>query len=175
VSRLCELAKKYGTDKTYYTPFYDLLLRGMAATKVLEIGIGTKAAMAHVPDYLAGASLRMWAEYFYPADVYGMDRDAEAAREVAGIQADQTIPNHALMDELGPFDLIVDDGSHNAGDQFKTLTWLLPHCRGTYIVEDAAMALLPMLDEAKITYTYAQVKTTLTGHCVILRGTHERI
>src|SRR6266481_3140055 len=85
MSKLCDLARKYGTDKAdYYTKFYSLLLehKRETARAVLEIGIGTPGAMSHVPNYKPGASLRMWQEYFPDAHIYGADKDREALLHV---------------------------------------------------------------------------------------------
>lgn len=145
MTELCRLATKYGTDKTIYTPFYSLLLerrRGMVR-KVLEIGIGTQSAMKHVDSYQPGASLRMWEEYFPQAYIYGMDKDESVLFETARIytfRAYQERPETYidLLKHQGPFDLIVDDGSHNAEHQVVTAKALLPVIRkgGLYIIED---------------------------------------
>lgn len=150
MTRLCELASKYGTDKVpYYTPFYDLLLGNREVHQVLEIGIGTRASMTHVPGYEPGASLRMWAEYFPEAKVVGFDRDPEMRSEGRIItflvdERDTTRLAEAAA-EFGTFELIVDDGSHSPNDQFQTALTLMPFLSdgGVYIVEDAADIELP--------------------------------
>ncbi len=84
---LCHLAEYYGTDKLgVYTPFYDLLFRDRREKvfKVLEIGIGTIKAMAHVKGYKAGASLRMWRDYFINAEILGLDNDNAAIEAPLG-------------------------------------------------------------------------------------------
>ena len=74
---LHELSGRWGTDKgppTHsYIPCYERLLEGMDARRVLEVGIGSPECMGHVPGYRAGASLRMWADYFPQAEVWGLD------------------------------------------------------------------------------------------------------
>lgn len=178
MTELCKLAAKYGTDKIHYTPFYSLLLEGRReyfTRKVLEIGIGTPAAMVHVPGYKPGASLRMWRDYFPDATIYGIDKDPSVLFSEKRIQtacADQTQPQtfFHLVKNVAPFDLIVDDGSHRAVDQMTAVNALLPHCKGLYVVEDVDPELLPMLDAQGYKYSYVQVKETLTGHCVVIRA-----
>lgn len=137
---LCKLATKYGTDKAgWYTPVYDVLLnhRRNEVLMVLEIGIGTKEAMQHVPGYQPGASLRMWREYFPHSYVYGADI---VPSDIAGtFQLDQG--NEARLKQIGennPYDLIVDDGSHNPAHQILGAKTLVPYLRegGLYIIED---------------------------------------
>lgn len=144
---LCELAKKYGTDKfPWYTPFYHLLLgQRNDICRVLEIGIGTPEAMKHVTGYKPGASLRMWRDYFSRAQVYGLDVDARvlfSEERIKTAQADQSDPA-ALYRAVWPFtssdfDLIVDDGSHDPEHQVTTFNTLFPLVAegGLYIIED---------------------------------------
>jgi len=155
LTELCRLAEYYGTDKLgVYTPLYDLLLSGHCNRiyKVLEVGIGTSETMRHVPDYKAGASLRMWRDYFLndfgPTHIYGMDINPNACAESAGERiktfcADSTNTEDILkvIPELisgGKFDLIIDDGSHKPEDQLRTFQHLSPllDSRGLYIIED---------------------------------------
>lgn len=141
MTALCAIAQRYGTDKAgLFTPVYDLLLRHHRAgvRKVLEIGIGTKEAMQHVPNYKPGASMRMWADYFPNALVYGAD--IVACDLPGAIQLDQG--NAAQLDavgkRLGPFDLVVDDGSHFPHHQILGVQTLLKYVKkgGLYIIED---------------------------------------
>ena len=75
-SELCEIGKKYDTDKSSqrnnvtnyrhchpYTLFYDGLFKNKKEEhlKIAELGI------------LDGASLLMWNEYFKNAEIYGFD------------------------------------------------------------------------------------------------------
>jgi hypothetical protein len=149
-TRLCELARKYRTDKggghlTYgahtteichnYTPFYYSLFKGQEDTvkRVLEIGVN------------AGCSQRMWEEFYPNAEIIGLDIDRNYLFNEGRVHcfyADQNNPE-SLRDalaEAGPglFDLIVDDGSHNRDHQTASLPVLLPHLadHGYYVVED---------------------------------------
>lgn len=150
MTRLCELASKYGTDKVpYYTPFYDLLLARKEVHQVLEVGIGTRETMTHVPGYEPGASLRMWAEYFPDAKIVGFDRDPQMRSEgrIITVQIDErdNVDMARIANDFGEFDLIVDDASHSPADQFETCLTLVPFLSdgGMYIVEDASDIELP--------------------------------
>jgi tRNA G46 methylase TrmB len=117
-TRLCELAVKYRTDKTPflsnlptdpgwtthgYTPYYHEILDGKDVKRVLEIGIAS------------GGSLRMWADYFPDAEIFGLDID-----EKTFINEDRIKSSHvdqgneqSILDAVsrigGAFDLIVED------------------------------------------------------------------
>ena len=44
----------------------------------------------------------------------------------------------SLADQYGPFDIVIDDGSHAPAHQVASLTALWPHVKvgGVYLVED---------------------------------------
>ncbi len=99
---------------------------------VLEIGVQR------------GASIRMWEEYFPNAEIYGLDIE-ETALSVTGPRitirlVDQSNAKalDAFAHQFGPFDLIVEDGSHVWSHQIISLQTLLKHVAqgGRYIVED---------------------------------------
>ena len=99
---------------------------------VLEIGVER------------GGSLEMWSEFFPRAHVWGVDIKERALqfsdRNITvriGDQGDETFLA-SLVEETGPLDLILDDGSHQFHDQRSTLLDLWPHLQpgGIYIVED---------------------------------------
>ena len=80
--------------------------------RILEIGV------------LRGASLRLWKSYFHHSNtsLIGVDIAPECARFDApsdgihvriGSQADSEFLAR-VVDEFGPFDLIIDDGSHHS-------------------------------------------------------------
>lgn len=169
MTRLCELAEKYGSDKVAsihhdYTMFYTELLYGREVKRVLEIGIGTPDTMRHVPGYKYGASLYMWRDYFPLAQIWGIDIDPSAMiRElrIHTVVCDQRSEESLLTfaNIGGPkFDLIVDDGSHDCNDQALTANTLIPRLlspTGVYVIEDVIWrkelyALLPFPVEVKI-------------------------
>lgn len=134
---LCELAKKYGTDKCVphnYTPLYYRLLRDRVerVKKVLEVGIGRGAR-----------SLKMWEEFFPNAQIFGVDTDRPASLNhgrVKSFRLDQT--NRDEMQKLGrkfgKFDVIVEDGDHKPSSQIAAMHSLLPFLTddGLYFLED---------------------------------------
>ena len=95
-----------------------------------------------------GGSLRMWKEYFHPDSIIvGIDIDTSCqAHEIAdqnvfvriGSQADPAFLA-AVNGEFGPFDIILDDGSHKTHHQIISFGALFrPALKdgGRYMVED---------------------------------------
>jgi hypothetical protein len=169
MTRLCDLAEKYGCDKTKsifhdYTPFYDQLLGDRRVKRVLEIGIGNIATMNHLTDYKPGASLRMWQDYFADAIIWGADIDQSVMvneGHIWSIFCDQSSSESLLRIATtlgGKFDLIIDDGSHILEHQALTANTLIPKLlspTGVYVVEDVIYrkelyAQLPFPTEVKI-------------------------
>jgi len=141
---LCYLAERHGCDKCPaighdYTPIYAQLVRGDIAS-LLEIGVGSKWAMRHLPSYQVGASLRMWADWCKAAQIYGVDINPEA-ESVTGDRLHIQIAD-ATKDELFPeveaWDVIIDDGSHKPIDQKAAFARLWPRLKagGVYVIED---------------------------------------
>ena len=151
-TRLCELGAKYRTDKAPsighgYTPFYHRLLEGKDVRRVLEIGIGGgEVSMAHIPEYITGASLFMWEEFFPQAEIYALDINPDILVNNGRIKSyvcDQSDENclRDVVTKIGAgFDLIVDDGSHDPEHQILTANVLTPMLNpgGLYIIEDVA-------------------------------------
>jgi cephalosporin hydroxylase len=148
--RLNLLAAWYGTDKRSqahdYTRVYQHHLAGRRKERltVLEIGVGGDEIAS-----AGGASLRMWRSFFPHARVIGVDLHLKALpREdrITILQGDQTDP--ALLAQLagrGPFDLVVDDGSHRGDHINITFKALWPHVNphGLYVIEDLETAYDP--------------------------------
>jgi Methyltransferase domain len=135
---LDEIALRHGTDKAStghgFTAIYEPLVVSLRESSValLEIGV------------FHGASLRTWADYFPNGKIVGVDNQPLAlAHESArisveiGDQADFDFMR-AVADEHGPFDLVIDDGSHFPAHQRASLDALWPALKagGFYIVED---------------------------------------
>jgi hypothetical protein len=85
----------------------------------------------------------MWKSYFPKGQIFGFDLyDKSAHREerIATFQGDQT--NAALLnyivDQIGPVDIIVDDGSHVSAHLIASFEILFPRLSpgGLYVVED---------------------------------------
>lgn len=127
---LAELGALYGTDKLDhgYLPRYEQHLGGLRhhPIRLLEIGVHR------------GASLRMWRDWFDRAQIIGVDTLAHC--QVTGEPRITTYVADAARDTLalGLFDVIVDDGSHQAGEIDTALRKLWPDLSpgGWYVIED---------------------------------------
>jgi hypothetical protein len=131
------LAIRHGADKSSkvhgYTLAYERFLAPLRNQPIvlLEIGVGT------------GASLRTWREYFPEAALVGLD--VKDCRNVVipgttfyqGSQSDESLLEQ-LIARSGPFDVVIDDGSHFWADQIASFRKLYPHVKpgGAYVVED---------------------------------------
>jgi demethylmacrocin O-methyltransferase len=99
--------------------------------RVLEIGVA------------AGASLKMWRDYFVSAQIHGVD--LVSIPSVFGdrvtlhvLDQEDEAGLERLGKEFGPFDLVVDDGGHTMKQQqtsFKVLEKYVTK-DGLYVVED---------------------------------------
>jgi Clostridial hydrophobic W len=137
-STLDAIGLRHGTDKASshhnYLQFYERFfasLRDKTLT-VLEIGV------------FGGASLKTWAEYFPNAKVVGVDI-AAASRMYETGRVTIVLADQANIEELtsigiehGPFDIIIEDGSHMWNHQITSLRALFPFLKngGLYVVED---------------------------------------
>ncbi|HZF27619.1 MAG TPA: class I SAM-dependent methyltransferase [Gammaproteobacteria bacterium] len=94
-----------------------------------------------------GSSVRMWREYLHPDSVIvGLDIDEACKQydrpdENVHIRiGDQSTPGvRRLVDEFGPFDLILDDGSHMCSHMVASFNHLFLEGLknpGVYVVED---------------------------------------
>ncbi len=144
------LAVRFGSDKWgghWYTPHYQRHFGPLRdqRLKILEIGIGGY----HLPD-AGGASLAMWKHYFRRGLVYGLDIFDKSGlaeprlRPVKGSQSDAAFLD-SLAREIGPLDIVVDDGSHLSSDILGSFTALFPHLRpgGIYVIEDLQTSYWP--------------------------------
>jgi hypothetical protein len=130
---------RHGTDKASFHHnfliFYERFfapLRGRSDLKLLEIGI------------YDGASLRTWSDYFPHARITGVDIDpstkchatARTMIEIADQSNTASLVNVAIHN--GPFDIIIDDGSHFWDHQITSFRCLFPFVKpgGYYVVED---------------------------------------
>jgi len=100
---------------------------------ILEIGVEN------------GGSMGMWRQYFGEhATLVGIDIDPGCAEHDGvnghiriGSQADPKFLQ-SIVDEFGPFDLVLDDGSHEMAHIRTSFEFLMPHVKdgGIYMVED---------------------------------------
>jgi demethylmacrocin O-methyltransferase len=141
---LSDLAAAYDSDKWgclhWFTPHYEhhfATLREQPV-RVLEIGIG-----GYGDPKSGGGSLRMWQRYFPRGLVYGLDIAAKpglGTPRIRTLQGDQSDPAYLarLAEEYGPFDIVIDDGSHRNEHVLTSFQALFPHVRprGFYVIED---------------------------------------
>jgi hypothetical protein len=151
-SDLDALAKWSGTDKSSrrhgYTRWYATHLgpRRRAVTSVLEIGVGGTTSTSGFESRAGGASLRMWRRWFPRARVVGVDLHAKdvGGDRIVFEQGDQADPLFLarLAATYGPFDVVIDDGSHlgrHVRASFAGL-WAAVKPGGWYVIEDLQTA-----------------------------------
>lgn len=147
---LTDLGERYGTDKVHdhhYTPHYHQRFaefRNMEIT-LLEIGVG-----GYGDPTAGGASLRMWRDYFGKATIVGVDIEPKTLDLGDRVYVEQgDISDRRVIDRLaeryGPFDIIIDDGSHRYDDIVTAWAYLWEHLRmgGWYVVEDLQTSFWP--------------------------------
>lgn len=126
----------------HYFPVYHRHLARYRGTGVSVVEFG----VSH------GGSLAMWRDYFGPASrITGVDIDPRCAGlggdgidVVIGDQADRGFLA-ALAAQLGPFDVVIDDGGHSMTQQLVTFTqmWAAVRTGGTFITEDVHTSYWP--------------------------------
>ena len=158
MTELCDLCKKYGTDKGPremngwgYSPIYHSWLekRRLEVKRVLEVGI---CGYRDIPNNVVGASLYVWRDYFPNAEIFGIDNDGKfifTDERIHTFQADAYSPvqMNAAMQAFGPekFDFIVDDAVHDPVPQICLLNFLWPYLAddGIYAMEDVCPYKVP--------------------------------
>jgi cephalosporin hydroxylase len=114
--------------------------------RVLELGV----------DH--GGSLQMWKAYFGPgAVIVGVDINTLSMFEedqIVTIAADQTDKDLA---QLGPFDIVIDDGSHYLAHQLESIRHLWPETTGVYLIEDCHHQIPRVAATGAIVYEYPWV------------------
>ncbi len=140
MNTLDEIAIKHGTDKSSLVHNYcnkyekNLPFNRLDEISILEIGV------------LGGSSLNMWGEYYENSKILGIDINPDckqyASNRVSieiGSQTDAAFIEK-IAREHGPFDLIVDDGSHMQSHVIFSFNCLFKHLKpsGIYVVEDAS-------------------------------------
>lgn len=140
---LHEIGLKHKTDKATFHKYCDWYEQKLPkhVDRILEIGV------------MHGHSLMMWRDYYPDAQIIGIDLNTP--EQIDGVQWLQINSNdiNAIKD-LGKFDLIVDDGSHNTLDQQVSLDCLWRNCLkpgGYYIMEDLHTSYMPNYVNSKYT------------------------
>jgi len=144
------LARRLGTDKWgvhFYTPHYERHFSEYRDQRVnvLEIGVGGYAHPSR-----GGESLRMWKAYFHRGLIYGLDLHDKSALDrprIETIQGDQSDAQmlSAIAAEIGPLDIVIDDGSHLSDHVLTSFAALFPSMAsgGVYVIEDLQTAYWP--------------------------------
>lgn len=112
--------------------------------RMLEIGV------------FKGGSLDMWRDYFgADATIFGIDVNPECAAYVTppnqiriGSQDDPPFLR-SVADEIGPLDIVLDDGSHVGRHQRVSFDTLFPAVKegGLYVIEDLHTSYWPVSHE----------------------------
>jgi predicted O-methyltransferase YrrM len=152
-SELCEIGKKYDTDKSSqrnnvtdyrhchpYTLFYDGLFKNKKDEKleIAELGI------------LDGASLRMWQEYFKNSNIYGFEYNDKLINSFKQLYDNDRIlltnmdvtNKDSILRAFGDFnimyDIIIEDTTHQFEDQIRVIENCYQYLKpgGILIVED---------------------------------------
>lgn len=92
-----------------------------------------------------GGSLQMWRHYFgRRARIYGVDVDPQCAslggrrtKIFIGDQEDREFLR-SIVAEVGPIDVLIEDGGHTMGQQIATFEEVYPHLTedGVFLIED---------------------------------------
>jgi hypothetical protein len=135
--------KKKGVIRKFehFLPIYDSFFEGVREENLnlLEIGVGW------------GGSLYTWREYLPKARITGIDNnpkrkefEGENIKVFIGDQADSQFLK-SVNRERGPFDIIIDDGSHMMHQQIKSFNTLFPRLKdgGVYVIEDWHTSYMP--------------------------------
>jgi hypothetical protein len=149
VERFTELALSYDCDKVIdhdYAGFYAGIFGAVTSSRprLLEIGVGGYA------DPLAGgASAQMWHHLLPEWSIVVIDithKDLSWPDRVTFVCADQSDMDQLqhIGQKYGPFDVIIDDGSH-VNEHVRASLWgLFPYLRegGFYVIEDVQTSYL---------------------------------
>lgn len=148
---LGKVALRYASDKWggihRFTPHYDRHLKPLRdqVVRVLEIGIGGYDNVTP-----GGGSLKMWKRYFNRGLIYGIDLfdkshvNGTRVQALCGRQDDPGFMAE-IAERYGPFDVVIDDGSHINEHVRTSFELMFPHVRsgGFYVIEDLWTSYLP--------------------------------
>jgi len=154
MDKLSELAERYKTDKGpslhNYTPIYNRYFESirLRPLNILEIGVG-----GYKNPTSGGESLRMWSDYFPFSWITGIDIERKdivinhRTKIYQGSQVDTQF-FQKVIDERGPFDIIIDDGSHLPQHHIDSFNFLFRkglNKAGIYVIEDLNTAYEPSM------------------------------
>ena len=140
-----QLCRTWETDKENYYWLYPKVLCPFRdkKLKILEVGVHH------------GGSLLLFDDYFHDVEIYGLDIDTTKCKEgkwkediernsriklLKGNQSDIGVL-HDLQKQFGPFDIIIDDGSHFVEDIVSTFEFFKSKFNLLYIIEDTCLTL----------------------------------
>ena len=143
---LKKVCKKYGACKAdeklskHYLEVYEHHFDSIREKplEILEIGVQ------------GGGSLRMWRDYFPNARITGLDINKKCKKH-RGDRIDIVIGDQEdteLLESLGNFDIIIDDGGHTMKQQIMSFEVLWKHINsgGVYVLEDLVTSYWPAFD-----------------------------
>ncbi|MCT8330935.1 tetratricopeptide repeat protein [Albidovulum sediminis] len=173
---LTRLAIVYGTDKFGYhdyTPNYHKLFAHLrdSPVRMMEIGVG-----GYGDSDRGGQSLEVWRDYFPQGEITGIDIQKKVmdlgprVRILQGSQVDEAFLR-TVEAERGPFDIILDDGSHRNEHVVESFRILFPTLKagGIYAVEDVQTSFFPRfggsitLDAPNSVGLFARLMRSLDG------------
>ncbi|WP_147819501.1 class I SAM-dependent methyltransferase [Salidesulfovibrio onnuriiensis] len=133
---LQELGEKYGPTKRYhdYLKWYWMHFRDIRndVRSLLEIGVDK------------GTSLSMWREFFPNAEIHGLDLNPDCKQYESdrihihiGDQGSHEVLQK-VDDKGGPFDIVIDDGSHFPEHQLMAFRFFIKRMpqNGIFVIED---------------------------------------
>jgi cephalosporin hydroxylase len=156
----------------HYFPIYDAHFAKYQdkPVRVLEIGV------SH------GGSLQIWKQYFgAKAEIIGLDIDPRCEDyeedQIQIYTGDQSkLVDSPKLDAFvhhGPFDVVIDDGSHVVAHQEASFKALWPSTRGVYLIEDIHGAMPSLMGQDGLVTRYPWVLVVERPKRLI-RGTPSR-
>ena len=140
-----KLVQASGSDKYYlhhYEHYYSKWLdpyRAHPKLKIVEIGARGGKSLTLWSQYFDSPQLILGVAYDFAGNTIGVQRVANAHESVKLLFGDQSKPSTMKqVCENGPFNIIIDDGSHVPSHQVFSLysLWSCLEPGGLYIVED---------------------------------------
>ena len=172
----------HGTDKYGYhdyTPNYFRVLGHLrdSPLRLLEIGVG-----GYADEDRGGKSLVVWRDFFPRAQVTGLDIRKKSlslgprVKVVQGSQVDAAFLNDVVADR-GPFDIIIDDGSHRNEHVVESFRLLFPGLApgGIYLIEDVQTAFFPRFGGSLELAEPNSVGHFARAHDAVVRDTRRRV
>ncbi len=132
----------------HYFPIYERHFEKyrFQSPRVLEIGI----------DH--GGSLQMWKSYFGDgAEIIGVDCKSYTLFDEPQITTYTFDQQDPALAALGPFDIVIDDGSHETNHQTISFENLWPRCQGVYLIEDCHNSYPILRPSPQLVYRYPWV------------------